>query len=281
MISKKEAGERIEEAFKAICSEEGFQNWLVLRTSASMSRFSLNNQLLIWCQAPDARYLKTFKGWLNLDRCAVKGAKAIRVLRPVLKTVEAEETDPTTGAKVIRKRQVLLGFSELCEFDVTQTDGAPYEVPEYNLDGDDLAKYLDALVAHATSLETVDRVEFKGCEPAKGYFQPSAKLIVVDPSLPVNEQVKVLVHETAHAYGIGYDNFTPDEAEVIVELAAAIVQLQLGVTDLKASAGYLAAWSAGEVEKVRARLNEADKIARKIFAAIQPVEVEEEVKQAA
>jgi len=78
----------------------------------------------------------------------------------------------------------------------------------------------------------------------------------------------VLAHEVAHAHGVDYKKYTRDEAEVIVELAAAIVQLGLGVTDLKSSAGYLAFWASGEVEKVRARLTEADQIARKMEAAI-------------
>lgn len=39
---------------------------------------------------------------------------------------------------------------------------------------------------------------------AGGWCDSQAKRIVVDASLPANAQVRVLVHELAHALGVGY-----------------------------------------------------------------------------
>jgi hypothetical protein len=52
---------------------------------------------------------------------------------------------------------------------------------------------------------------------AGGWCDPKRRRIVVDAGLPANAQVRVLVHELAHALGVGYAQFGRARAEVIVD----------------------------------------------------------------
>jgi hypothetical protein len=64
---------------------------------------------------------------------------------------------------------------------------------------------------------------------ALGYCDERAKRIVVDPNRPANGQVRVLIHECAHALGIGYEEQGRAAAEVIVESAATIACGSIGL----------------------------------------------------
>jgi hypothetical protein len=46
--------------------------------------------------------------------------------------------------------------------------------------------------------------------------------IVVNAGLPANAQVRVLVHELAHALGVGYQQFGRARAEVVVDTVTVV-----------------------------------------------------------
>jgi hypothetical protein len=94
-------------------------------------------------------------------------------------------------------------------FDVSQTDvldgaePAALEPPRQPLSGDSHAHLLAPLrgfaesLGYSVSFETIDG-------SVGGWCDPKAKRIVVDADVPANAQLRTLIHETAHALGIGY-----------------------------------------------------------------------------
>ncbi len=85
--------------------------------------YSINNQLLIMLQRPDATRVAGFRTWLKHGRCVRKGEKGITILRPVIKKTATDCTNgPDDPAQPVRE---LVGFSTTTVFDIAQTTGEP------------------------------------------------------------------------------------------------------------------------------------------------------------
>jgi hypothetical protein len=65
--------------------------------------------------------------------------------------------------------------------------------------------------------------------PAGGWCDPETERIVVDADLAANARVRVLVHELAHALGVGYREFCRERAEVIVDTVTFVVCGSVGL----------------------------------------------------
>src|ERR1700733_12200708 len=91
--------ERGEEACRALLSSDGWQRWV--RARSAFHTYSLNNQLLIVLQSPNATRVAGFHTWRKLGRQVRKGERSIRILAPlVLRADDAMETQSpakTTG----------------------------------------------------------------------------------------------------------------------------------------------------------------------------------------
>ena len=59
---------------RLLCSE-GWARWVRARARNGLCRYSLNNQLLIALQQPEASYVCGFKAWLELGYCVRKGER--------------------------------------------------------------------------------------------------------------------------------------------------------------------------------------------------------------
>jgi hypothetical protein len=74
--------------------------------------------------------------------------------------------------------------------------------------------------------------------------------------------VRVLVHELAHALGVGYADYGREDAEVIVETAAVIVCGALVLDTSGESIPYIAGWAeANDVEAIGKHAATVDEIA--------------------
>ncbi|WP_293909684.1 ArdC family protein [Deinococcus sp.] len=91
-----------------------------MRFSARFHSYSLNNQLLIWTQAPASQYVAGFRNWLASGRSVKKGAKAVRILAPL--TVKDPDAARTTEGK---QPQKLVGFRYVSVFADYDTEGEP------------------------------------------------------------------------------------------------------------------------------------------------------------
>ena len=157
-----------------------------------------------------------FRAWLQLGYQVRKGEKAIWILAPMpVKDCDAAE-------KGGEKPRVF--FRAVPVFDRTQVDAiegadpAPLEPPCEPLTGDSHRHLLVPLQAFAASLGySVSFAPILGS--TGGWCDHDGKRIAVDASQPVNAQVRILVHELAHAPGVGYREYGRHQSEVIVDTA--------------------------------------------------------------
>jgi len=109
--------------------------------------------------------------------------------------------------------------------------------------------------------------------PADGWCDNTARNIVINSLLPVNGQVRVLVHEIAHALGIGYRDYGRQQAEVVVDTVTHIVCGSVGLDTAGSTVPYIAGWGEnGELDAIRRYAETIDAIARRIEVAVQPAE---------
>ena len=196
--------ERLQQAARELLSSEGWARWV--RTRAMFHAYSAGNCMLLAIQCHQRGIAPTriagFRTWLKLGRVVRKGETALRILAPV----PVKRRDEQTGEES-EERRVL--FRTAFVFDVSQTDvldgaePAALEPARQPLSGDSHAHLLAPLrgfaesLGYSVSFETIDG-------SVGGWCDPKAKRIVVDADVPANAQLRTLIHETAHALGIGY-----------------------------------------------------------------------------
>ncbi len=216
--------------------------------------------MLIAMQAPDATRVAGFRAWQQLGRQVRKGERSIKIFAP-MSVKERDSDGQETGERVVFFRSVPV-------FDIAQTDGEAIPQPPCEpITGDSHAPLLDPLTAHARSLGF--RVEHEAVEHAGGYCDTTARRIVISSDLgSANAEVRVLLHELAHAHGVSYQDYGRDDAEVIVETATVIVCGALGLDTTGASIPYIAEWGErGDLQAIRRHAETVDQIARELERA--------------
>jgi len=261
--------ERLQRAARALLSSDGWQRWVRVRATNGLSRYSFGNQLLIAMQRPDATYVAGFRAFLELNRCVRKGERAIRILAPM--AVRTRGTGaagtPVRDDGEEPRRTV---FRTVSVFDVAQTDPlpgkepVPLQSPCQPIQGDTHAHLLAPLQELAADLGySVEHLALDG--PADGWCDSHKHEIVISSELSANAQVRVLVHEIAHALGVGYNDYGRRRAEVLVDTVTFIVCGAVGLDTSGSSVPYVAGWGeSGELDAIRGYAETIDKIARRI-----------------
>jgi hypothetical protein len=96
------------------------------------------------------------------------------------------------------------------------TEPVPLTPPSQPITGDSHNHLIAPLIAHAAALGyTVKTRELPDDGPG-GWCDPKQKHIVVATG-PGNRQVRTLVHELAHAHGLGYAEYGRARCEVLVD----------------------------------------------------------------
>ena len=261
--------DRLEQAARVLLSSEGWQRWVRVRSTNGLSRYSFGNQLLIAMQRPDASYVAGFRAFLQLNRCVRKGERAIRILAPMsVRRRDAEEAEVKVTDN--SERQLRIVFRAVSVFDVSQTDGLPgtepvsLESPRQPIQGDTHTHLLTPLEQLADELGyRVARRPLEG--PADGWCDSQKRKIVINDELSANAQVRVLVHEIAHALGVGYSDYGRRRAEVLVDTVTFIVCGSVGLDTSGSSVPYVAGWGeSGELDAIRGYAETIDKIARRV-----------------
>ena len=122
----------------------------------------------------------------------------------------------------------------------------------------------------STGADSFD-VEFRdlAAVACDGWCNAEEKRIVVSSSMAANAQLRVLVHELAHALGIGYEEFGRQRAEVLVDCATFCVLQTVGLDVAGDSVPYVAAWGEdGALEAVRTFAGRIDEVAKRIEDAL-------------
>jgi hypothetical protein len=262
--------DRIEQAARALRTSEGWQRWIKIRASNGLSRYSLRNQWLIAveCHARGITptYVAGFRAFLALNRCVRKGEKAIKILGPVA-IKQRDDDDQETGEKRVFFRTVPV-------FDVSQTDPlpgtepVPLAPPAQPIEGDSHADLVAPLQELARELGY--RVEIRELPEhgPGGWCDHKHKQIVVATDL-ANRQVRTLVHELAHALGVGYEQYGREQAEVLVDCVTYIVCSSVGLDVGGESIPYVAGWGEdGALDAIREYAETIDAIARRIEDAV-------------
>lgn len=82
--------DKVQEQLLQFANEEDFKQYL--RFLPNMSQYSLENQLLIYTQNPNARHLAGFQAWKQQGRAVTRGERAIRIRAPIFEPREVFKT---------------------------------------------------------------------------------------------------------------------------------------------------------------------------------------------
>jgi len=248
----------LEEGIKAVYETAGYKEYL--NFCAKLPRYSVNNQVLIMLQNPDATICQSFYGWKKMKRYVKKGETGIRILAPApyKKKVEQDKVDISgnpiigpNGEKVKEEVELFsMAFKPVSIFDISQTDGEPvpsFGVNELTGSVEEYSRMLDvikAVVPVPISFEDIS-------SDAKGYYHIEEDRIVVQKDMSEAQTVKTILHEAAHqalhsiqAMDVpGAGKKSRNQRETEAESVAYIVCQHFGIDTSDYSFPYLASWS--------------------------------------
>ena len=203
----KEITDSIEYGIQELFESEKYATYL--RTMSRFHRYSLNNQMLIYMQRPDATLVAGYDKWKNqFERNVKKGEHGIKIIAPTpyKKKIEEQKLDPDThlplldkdGQVIIEEREIKIPmFKPVTVFDVAQTDGKPLPELASDLSGEvkDYSIFVEA-IRRASPVP----IEFRPiADNADGYFSLDKQSIVIRECMSEVQTISALIHEIAHA----------------------------------------------------------------------------------
>ena len=264
-----EMGKKLEEGVKKIFDSDNYKSYL--NFCAKLPRYSINNQILIMLQKPEATMCQSYSGWKEMNRFVRKGEKGIRIMAPSPYKMqkEQEKTDPA-GKPILDKdgepvketvEITVRAFKPVSTFDISQTEGEPVPVPGVSeltaaVEGyETLLTAIKEVIPVPVSFEQID-------SGAKGYFHLEENRIVVQEGMSEAQTVKTLLHEAAHqalhsreAFEQNGEQKTQNQKETEAESVAYVVCQHYGIDTSEYSFPYVATWSADkEVPELKASL---------------------------
>lgn len=253
----------LENAVQELTTSEAWENFVKFGR-ANLSRLTLNNALLIWSQKRDARVVWGKKQWEKQSVTVNADAKPLRYFAPagfyILKDKNGNEVLDRNG-----KPQKRMFYRVVMGYDVSDTDASVTNINAMvELEGDDMIESLGPLEHFAFSLGYfVKYAEDTG--NAHGWVDNNSHDIVINKNLSGNALVRTLIHELAHAYGnVNYDDYSREEAEVIVESATVMALGLVGYDVSEASVPYIASWSNGDLKALHKYVKLVDELAKEL-----------------
>ena len=275
--------EKLEAGVKDVFQGENYKAYLDF--CAKMPRYSINNQILIMMQKPDATMCQSFTGWKEMGRFVKKGEKGIRVMAPAPYKIEREQDKldgngkpmlDADGEPVKEKVEVKVNaFKPVSTFDISQTDGEP--VPRLGVD-----ELVGTVEGYETLMEAIRQaspvpISFENIESgAKGYFHVEENRIAIQEGMSEAQTVKTALHEASHAtlhnkeaQNADNDKKTRNQKECEAESVAYVVCQHYGVDTAEYSFPYVAGWSSDkEVPELKASLDTIRRAASDLISKI-------------
>lgn len=231
-----------------------------LSTMGRFHRYSLNNQILIAVQKPDATMVAGFQKWKSLGRSVKKGEKGIQILMPIMlkdKNVDVKERveDAELEEKETQQRP-RIWFKPTYVFDISQTEGKPLPEIRSEILGD--YKELTDKLIDACRKKGIE-VEIK--KLGHGHYGTSyGGKIELAEEQSQGEMFSTLVHEVAHEL-LHKEKERADRSreahrrkEIQAEGVAYVVCSALGIPNNFNAARYLAVKGAS-AKDIRDNLN--------------------------
>ena len=246
----------IETGIQELFESEKYAEYL--RTMSRFHRYSVNNQMLIFLQRPDATLVAGFNKWHDrFERNVMKGEKGIKIIAPTpfKKRIEEQKLDPDTklpvldadgNAVMVEKEITVPMFKVVSVFDVSQTDGKPLPALAADLVGDvkNYGVFMEALCRSSPVPVSFEKLD----AGTDGFFSPKDQRIALREGMSEVQTVSAAVHEITHAKLHNRSNDSPDKpdrrtAEVEAESVSFAVCAYYGIATGENSFGYIAAWS--------------------------------------
>ena len=281
----------IENGIKELFNSDKYKQYL--QTMSRFHRYSVNNQMLIYMQKPNATLVAGFNKWRDqFSRNVKKGEKGIKIIAPTPFNKKIEETklDPDTklpmlddnGKEIKVEKEIQIPmFRVVSVFDVSQTEGKPLPQLASDLSGN--VENYDAFIEAIRRSATVP-VEFKPLEKGTdGYFSLDEQKIVIREGMSEVQTVSALLHELAHSKLHNRkdeqvkDGEQPEETakinrnteEVQAESISFAVCAYYGIKTDENSFGYIASWSNGkELKELKESLEVINKTSSKMITDI-------------
>ena len=236
-----------------------------LRFAARFHRYSVNNQLLIMLQNPEATLVAGMRRWNEQGWRVRKGETALFVWCPITRKVR----DAATG----EVEEELVGFRPGPVFDVSQLanlDDKPLPTP-FAAQPDDV---------EGLYREIAERIRADGITveeralPAGVRGASAGGRIALAPGMGSRERVQVLVHEAVHELGGHHTEEGRAKGRQALELEAEattfVVCAVLGL-DAPAAADYLLNWE-GDAAQLRASLGTIQRLTKTVLGVVMPGE---------
>jgi hypothetical protein len=268
----REALAKLEQGYEMACSTEGFRQYL--RVVSHLYAYSPRNVVLIFAQMPEATMVTSYDRWRAAGRQVRKGEQGLRIFYPQFRLCDVE--NDATGE--IEKHKLLTGFGIGSVFDVSQTDGppiAPPPLPEDHFATTEEARLVDRTIASFLIGEGL-RLEQKGMNGKRGYFDPDEREIALNAELPDDDgKAKTLVHEAAHYLAGDKGGWKGrDLREFVAEGSAYAALLSRGVDTGTYSIPYLQ-WFTREPDMMATAMPRIAIVTRKLIAVMDGEKPEE------
>ena len=203
----KEITDSIETGIRELFQSDKYKQYLT--TMSRFHRYSVNNQMLIYLQKPDATLCASFTSWKNkFERSVMKGEKGIKIIAPTpyKKMIEQEKLDPDTkkpildaDGKVITEEKVIQipMYKVVTTFDYSQTDGKPLPELAENLTGNvqNYDVFMEALRRSAPVPIAFEAMSAN----MDGYFSTTDQRIAIREGMSEVQTVSAAIHEMAHS----------------------------------------------------------------------------------
>lgn len=275
--------EKLEAGVKDVFQGENYKAYLDF--CAKMPRYSINNQILIMMQKPDATMCQSFTGWKEMGRFVKKGEKGIRVMAPSPYKMEKEQDKMGADGKPVLDKDgepvketveiKVNAFKPVSTFDISQTDGEP--VPRLGVD-----ELTGSVEGYTTLMEAIKQastvpITFENIESgAKGYFQVEENRIAIQEGMSEAQTVKTALHEASHAtlhnkeaMNADSDKKSRSQKECEAESVAYVVCQHYGIDTSEYSFPYVAGWSSDkEVPELKASLDTIRRAASDLIVKI-------------
>ena len=275
--------QKLEAGVKDVFQGENYKAYLDF--CAKMPRYSINNQILIMMQKPDATMCQSFTGWKEMGRFVKKGEKGIRVMAPAPYKMEREQDKLGNDGKPVLDKDgepvkevvevKVNAFKPVSTFDISQTEGEP--VPRLGVD-----ELTGSVEGYATLMEAIKQaspvpISFENIESgAKGYYQVEENRIAIQEGMSEVQTVKTALHEASHAslhnkeaMNADSDKKSRNQKECEAESVAYVVCQHYGIDTAEYSFPYVAGWSSDkEIPELKASLDTIRRAASDLIVKI-------------